>query len=148
MLRVTTLSYRTPDDVRKREEAAARCTKVIKRRVLKKQARKARAQHLVRCCLALGKKKASRKPFTELYADGHFTEGREEWQKELQRHCEQVYTDQEEAKDAQKKESNILRRKGDSSSQRTGVMQKSQLTWCCKPGPRSPVSCRSGTRLV
>ena len=35
----------TPDDVRTREEAAARCTKVIKRRVLNKQARKARAQH-------------------------------------------------------------------------------------------------------
>ena len=41
----------TPDNVRIREEAAARCTKVIKRRVLKKQARKARADHLVVCSL-------------------------------------------------------------------------------------------------
>ena len=31
---------KTPENVRIREEAAARCTKVIKRRVLKKQARK------------------------------------------------------------------------------------------------------------
>ena len=68
---------RTPDDVRMREEAAARCTKVIKREVLKKQVRKARAQHLVKCCLTLGKKKASRKP---LYVEGHFTEDRGEWQ--------------------------------------------------------------------
>ena len=35
------------ENVRIREEAAARCTKVIKRRVLKKQARKARADHSV-----------------------------------------------------------------------------------------------------
>ena len=56
---------RTRDDARTREEAAVRCTKAIKRRVLKKQARKAGAEHLVRCCLALGKKEASRKPLTE-----------------------------------------------------------------------------------
>ena len=37
MLRVTNFLQRTPDDARKREEAAARCTKVIKTRVLKKQ---------------------------------------------------------------------------------------------------------------
>ena len=40
--------YQTPESVRIREEAAARCTKVVERRVLKKQARKARADHLVK----------------------------------------------------------------------------------------------------
>ena len=30
---------------------------------------------------------------TELYVKGNFTENREEWQKELQLHCEEVYTD-------------------------------------------------------
>ena len=40
----------TPENVRSREEAAARCTKVMKRRVLKKQARSARDEHLVKCC--------------------------------------------------------------------------------------------------
>ena len=35
----------TPENVRLREEAAARCTAKIKRRVLRKQARKARAEH-------------------------------------------------------------------------------------------------------
>ena len=43
----------TPEDVGLREEAAARCTAKIKRKVLKKQARKARAE---RCCLERGKK--------------------------------------------------------------------------------------------
>ena len=37
------IAKRTPDNVRIREEAAARCTTVIKRKALKKQARKARA---------------------------------------------------------------------------------------------------------
>ena len=41
--------------MRTREEAAARCTKVIKRRVLKtKQARTSRAQHLVRSYMSTG----------------------------------------------------------------------------------------------
>ena len=56
--------------------------------------------------------------------------------KKLQRHCERVYTDRGETRDVQKqKESNIKRRKGTSSSQKTDAMQRSQLTWCCKPGP-------------
>ena len=88
-------------------------TKVMRRRVLKKQARKACAQHLVRCCLTLGKNKASKKPFTELNVDGHFTEDREEWQKERQRHCEEVYTDQEETKDVQEKRIEHSKKKGD-----------------------------------
>ena len=54
------------DGVRTREQAAARCTEAIKRRVLKKQARKARAGHLVRCSMALGEKKAHRPTLTEL----------------------------------------------------------------------------------
>ena len=88
----------TPENVRLREEAAARCTKKIERRVFKQQARKARAEHLVKCCLELGKTKAKKeKALTELYVKGNFTEDREEWQKELQRHCDEVYnTDQEE----------------------------------------------------
>ena len=43
---------RIPGNVRLlREEAAARSTNKFKRRVLKKQARKARAEHFVKCCL-------------------------------------------------------------------------------------------------
>ena len=45
----------TLQNVRLREEAAARCTAKIKRNVLMKQARKARAEHLVKCCLELVK---------------------------------------------------------------------------------------------
>ena len=60
----------TPQNVSLREEAAAKCTKKIQRKVLKKQARKARADHLVKRCLELGKKKVKRKPLTELDVKG------------------------------------------------------------------------------
>ena len=56
---------RTPENVRLRKEAAARCTAKIKRIVLRRQARKARAEHLVRCSLEPGKQKAKIKPQTE-----------------------------------------------------------------------------------
>ena len=80
--------------MRTREEAAASCTKVLsKEECFRNKQGKVRAEHLVRCCLALGKQKASRKSLTELYVDSNFTEDREEWQKELQRNCEDVYTD-------------------------------------------------------
>ena len=45
----------TPQKARIREEAAARCTKVIKKGVLKKQARKARADHPVNCSSTPGR---------------------------------------------------------------------------------------------
>ena len=47
----------TPENVRFREEAAARCTKKIWRRVLKKQARKARAEHLVKAAWNQGRRR-------------------------------------------------------------------------------------------
>ena len=50
------LMMSTPETVRLREETAARCTAKIKRIILRKQARKARAEHLVRCSLASGEK--------------------------------------------------------------------------------------------
>ena len=51
----------TPENARIHEEAAARGTKVIKRRVLKKQARKARAEHLVKVQFGTRKEKTSKK---------------------------------------------------------------------------------------
>ena len=91
-----------PQDVRQK----------FKRRVLRRQARKARAEHLIRCSLVPGKKKAKRKPLTELYVKGHFTEDRSEWPKELQRHCEEVYTDMEETKEEQENRIEYFWKKG------------------------------------
>ena len=71
----------TPENVRIREEAAARCTKVITRRVLKKQARKTRSDHLVKCSLMPGRIIIIKEPLSELYVNGNFMEDREELQK-------------------------------------------------------------------
>ena len=71
---------RTPVSVGIREEAAARCTQVINRRVLKKQARKARADHLVICSMMPGRRR-----------------------KRKQRHCEGVYADPDETREVLEK---------------------------------------------
>ena len=108
--------------MRSREEAAARCTNKIKRRVLKKQARKARAEHLVKYFLESGNTKVRRKPLTELYVKGSFTEERGEWQKELQRHCEEVHPDQEETREVQENSFETFKKKVTSNLHWTAVM--------------------------
>ena len=52
----------TRKKVRTREEAAARRTQASKRRVLRKQARKARADHAVNCSMMSGNKNGEKKP--------------------------------------------------------------------------------------
>ena len=66
------------EDVRTREEPTVRYTKVIKRRVLKKQARKVRTSHLKKCSLILDKKKAFRKSLIKFYDEGRFIEYQED----------------------------------------------------------------------
>ena len=96
--------------------------------MLKKQARKARAKHLVKCCLTPGKRKVRRKPLSEKYISGNFTEDREEWQKELLRHFEEVYTDLEETREVQENRIEYFKWKEINNSQWKGVMQRSQWT--------------------
>ena len=55
-----------------------------------------------------GKKKAA----DRVVCKGHFTEDRSEWQKELQRHCEEVYTDMEETKEEQENRIEYFWKKG------------------------------------
>ena len=52
-------------------------------------------------------------PLSELYVNGDFTEDREEWQRELQRHCEEVYTDREKTREVQEKKIEYFKKKGD-----------------------------------
>ena len=109
------------ENVRLREEAAARCTARIKRKVLQKQAWKARAEHQVKCCLQPGLKKAKTKPLTELYVKGHFAEDREEWRKALQRHCEEVYTDHVETDAVQESRIEYFKKEGNQQFAEDGV---------------------------
>ena len=67
----------------------------------------------MKCCLEPEKKKTQRKPLTEMYVKEHFTQDREEWQKKLQRHCDEVYTGQEETEEVQESRIEYLKKKGD-----------------------------------
>ena len=67
----------------------------IERKVLRKHARKARANHAVKCSLSRGKI-PKRQPLTELYVNDSFTQDRDACKKELQRRGAEVYVDPEE----------------------------------------------------
>ena len=86
---------------------------MINRRVLKKQATKVRAVHLDKCSMMPGRRKMKRKSMSELYVNGNSTEDTEEWQKELQRHCEEVYTDHDETREVQEKRIEYSKKEGD-----------------------------------
>ena len=88
----------------KRREDAARCTQAIKRNG---------TQETSKCSIMPGKKKLKRKPLTELYVNGKFTEDRDEWKRELQRHCDEVSTDPEETSKVQEERIEYFKRKGD-----------------------------------
>ena len=93
----------------------------MERRVLRKQERRARADHEVKCSMEPGrKKKSKRTPLFELFVDGNSTADREDWQRELKRHCEGVCTDQEETEEVQQGRIEYFK-------------MLSQSIWSCKP---------------
>ena len=86
------------------EGTAARSSRPIEREALMQQARKARAEHAVKCKLMLGKRISKKKKLlTELYANGSSIEDGGAWETESQRHCAVVHVDPEETTDEQKK---------------------------------------------
>ena len=102
----------------------------------KKQASKARADHAMKCSLVPGKKRSKRKPQTELYVEESFTEHREEWKKEFQGHCDEVYVD------PRRRPRNKERGLQSSKEMVTDTLRKkeellrSRLIWCYRRGPR------------
>ena len=121
----------TLESVRIRERAAVRCTKVMKRRVLEKETWKASADHLMP-----GRRTMKRKSWTELHVDGNFSGEREEWQHELQRHCEGLFTDPEEAKEVQQGRIEYFFKKKICTSRTREEGQRIQLIWCCQAGAK------------
>ena len=67
----------------------------------------------MQCCLTPGKSNSRRRPLSELYVNGNFTEDREEWQRELQKRFEEVYTDQEETREVQENIIEDFKKRGD-----------------------------------
>ena len=58
-----------------------------------KQTRQARARHAAKCSLMPGKRTPKGRPLKEVYVDATFTEDRNIWKEELQRHCEEIFED-------------------------------------------------------
>ena len=77
------------------------------------------------------------KPLTELCVNGDLTEDREEWQQQLRRHCEEVFSDPDETREVQEKRIEYCKKRREICiSRTTEELQRLQLTWCCKPGQR------------
>ena len=94
-------------------------------------------------------KKIPKKPSTELYVNGKFTEDREEWKKELQRPSDQVYKDLEETREVQEERKiSISKEKETDSLRRTGEELKSQLTWSCKPDHKCRKTRSPGQKML
>ena len=75
-----------------------------------------------------------KKPLTELYVDGSFTEDRAVWLHELQRLCEELYDNDKEMAERQKERIVKLQRVTNFARKMSELL-KSQLTLCSKPGP-------------
>ena len=58
------------------------------------------------------------------------------YKNELQWHCEEVYTGQDETKKSAREKMSISTRKVTGTSRRTEEEQRSQLIWCCRPRQR------------
>ena len=73
----------------------------IERKVFRVQARQARARDAVKCNLRSGKRMSKKRPPTELYVEGTFTEHRAVRTEELQRPCEEQNGDEDETTEKQ-----------------------------------------------
>ena len=82
-------------------ERAARSSRPIESKVLKQQARKAMAEHAVKCSLMPSKGIPKERPLAEHYVNGSFTEHRGAWEKDLQRHSVEVHADPEDTHEEQ-----------------------------------------------
>ena len=89
--------------MRIQEEAAARC------KCSRNKRRKPERNSWLTAVWHTRKKK---KVKSELHVDGKFTEEREGRREELQRHCEEVYTDQDETRERARKIIQYLKKKG------------------------------------
>ena len=103
----------------------------IERKVFRVQARQARARDAVKCNLRSGKRMSKKKkPPTELYVEGTFTEDRAVRTEELQRPCEEQNGDEDETTEKQEEIIMQFKAEGDrhDTEDERGSL-KSQLTW-------------------
>ena len=106
--------YKLPDEIRKMSALAAQCRDPVRKKVLRKLAHKARREFDARVG-ALPRGKIVTKPVvTKLWVNGRATEDREEWNEEVQLHCEKCYGDKSETPEVQAERIREQMSRGDS----------------------------------
>ena len=117
--KVTTASrnnkkFIVPDEIREMAALAAQCRDPVRRKVLRKKARKACREFDARVgALPIGKV-IKKLVVTKLSVNGRATEDRKEWNEEVRLHCEKCYDDKSETPEVQAERIREKRCRGDS----------------------------------
>ena len=89
------------DEIREMAAEAAKCRDLVTRKLLQKNARKARREFEAgRATLTRGKV-IDRPVVTKLWSNGRASEERDEWPEEVTAHCEKCYDDEVETSEVQ-----------------------------------------------
>ena len=88
---------------------------LVKRRILRKKAQKARREFDARVGALLRAKVVKKPVVTKLWVNGRATEDREEWCEEVRLHCEKCYDDKSETSEKQAERIRVQRCRGDSA---------------------------------
>ena len=103
-----------PDEIREMSALAAQCRDPVRRKILRKKARKARREFDAGVS-ALPRGKIVKRPVvTKLWINGRASEDRDEWNEEVKLHCEKCYDDKSETPEVQAERISEQRCRGDS----------------------------------
>ena len=117
-------------------------------RVLLKQARKARAEHSVKCSLTLVKKMIEKKAFDTSARGRQFHGGhRRSGARATERHCKRVHVDPKVTIDERKKRITKCKEDADRSFQNKEELRNLPLIWYYKQGPRCQKTRSTASRL-
>ena len=96
--------FSVPDDIKEMADDAATCRDPVRRKLLRKRARKARREFEAgRAVLPRGKV-IHRPVVTKLWINGRASEDRDEWAEEMRAHCEKRYHDKTENSEVEAEE--------------------------------------------
>ena len=103
-----------PDDIREVAADAATCRDPVRRKLLRKRARKARREFEAGRAVPPGGEVIHRPVVTKLWINGRASDHRDEWTEEVRAHCEKSYHDKTETSEVQAERIRHQRSRGDS----------------------------------
>ena len=97
----TVKKIRVPEEIRECSTLAAQCRDPVKRKILRKKARKARREFDAKVGALPRGKIVNRPVVTKLWINGRASEDRDEWKEEIKIHCSKCYDDKSETLEVQ-----------------------------------------------